>query len=52
MADYQKMYALLCAAVDAVIDPLAEIPAARPYAGQLQNALLAAEDLYIETEEE
>lgn len=26
MADYQKMYALLCGAVDDVIDPLEQIP--------------------------
>ncbi len=26
MADYQKMYALLCGAVDNVIDPLEQIP--------------------------
>ena len=32
MADYQKMYALLCGAVDDVIDPLEQIPLAIPYA--------------------
>ena len=28
MADYQKMYAVLCSAVDEVIDPLERIPLA------------------------
>ena len=35
MADYQKMYALLCGAVDDVIDPLEQIPLAIPYASVL-----------------
>lgn len=30
MADYQKMYALLCGAVDDVIDPLEQIPLGYP----------------------
>ena len=48
MADYQKMYAVLCAAVDAVIDPLQEIPEAAGYALQLRLALEKAEELYIQ----
>ena len=51
MADYQKMYALLCGAVDDVIDPLEQIPLAIPYASVLRRALEDAEELYIETAE-
>ena len=36
MVDYQKMYALLCGAVDDVIDPLEQIPLAIPYASVLR----------------
>lgn len=49
MADYQKMCALLCGAVDDVIDPLEQIPLAIPYASVLRRALEDAEELYIET---
>ena len=49
MADYRKMYYVLCKAIDEVIDPLDRIPLARPYAGQLQKALLEAEEIYIDT---
>ena len=49
MADYRKMYALLCAAIDDVIDPLSEIPRAKPHVERLQAALLRAEELYIDT---
>ena len=49
MADYKKMYFSLCKAIDDVIDPLERIPLARPYAQELQNALLEAEEIYINT---
>ena len=49
MADYRKMYHVLCKAIDDVIDPLERIPLARPYAQHLQNALLEAEEIYITT---
>ena len=49
MADYQKMYAILCGAVDGVIDPLAKIPLARECVQKLKEALLEAEEVYIET---
>ena len=49
MADYRKMYYLLCKAIDDVIDPLDRIPLANPYAKQLKNALLEAEEIYITT---
>ena len=47
MPNYQKMYALLCGAIDDVLDPLEQIPLALPYAQQLQAALEAAEELYL-----
>ena len=49
MADYQRMYAMLCSAVAAVIPALEEIPAAKPSMRILQQALLNAEELYIQT---
>ena len=39
MADYQKMYAVLCSAVDEVIDPLERIPLALSSARILRAAL-------------
>ena len=51
MADYKKMYTLLCSAIDSVLDGLQEIPLARPYVYTLSEALLKAEDIYIETAE-
>lgn len=47
MADYRKMYYVLCKAIDDVIDPLEHIPLAMPYARQLKDALLEAEEIYI-----
>ena len=49
MTDYRKMYYVLCKAIDDVIDPLDRIPLAKPYAEQLQKALLEAEEIYINT---
>ena len=49
MADYKKMYAVLCTAIDREIDTLKEIPLALASANRLENALLEAEDIYIET---
>ena len=49
MADYRKMYYVLCKAIDDVIDPLEHIPLAMPYANQLKRALLDAEEIYITT---
>ena len=49
MADYRKMYYVLCKAIDDVIDPLEDIPLARPYVQKLQKALLEAEEIYITT---
>ena len=37
MADYKKMYMILCGAVDEVIDPLEQIPMARASAQVLRR---------------
>ena len=47
MDEYKQMYAILCKAIDDVIDPLEAIPPAAPYAQLLRSALLEAENLYI-----
>lgn len=49
MADYKKMYTVLCGAIDDVLDDLSSIPLAYPYACRLGTALRQAEDIYIET---
>ena len=49
MPDYRKMYAVLCGALDDVIDPLEQIPLACPSAAILRTALLHAEEIYLQT---
>ena len=49
MADYRKMYTTLCVAIDKEIDTLKEIPLACPAACRLEEALHAAEAIYIDT---
>ena len=49
LADYQKMYALLCGAVDEVIGQLEKLPEAKPSALILTAALHEAERLYVDT---
>jgi hypothetical protein len=49
MADYKKMYAVLCGTVDDVIDELETIPLALPAATSLRNVLLQTEEIYIDT---
>ena len=49
MADYKKMYCVLCKSIDSVIEPLEKIPFAEPYAKLLEEAMLKAENIYIET---
>lgn len=54
VADYQKMYATVCAAASEAVDELENIPLAmqcrdRLKAALLKAALLKAEDIYIET---
>lgn len=51
MADYQKMYAVLCGAIDEVIPVLECIPPALPCARTLCTALEQAEALYIEADD-
>ena len=51
MADYRKMYALLCRAIDKEVDTLRTIPLAYPSAERLADALRKAEELYIDTAE-
>lgn len=50
MADYQKMYTVLCKAIDKVIEPLDHIPLAAPQCKELRAALLQAEEIYINTD--
>ncbi len=49
MPDYQKMYTLLCKAVDDALTDLETIPAARRSYKMLSDALLEAEEIYIDT---
>lgn len=49
MPDYKKMYAVLCKAIDDAIDPLEQIPSAKQITKSLQDALLEAEEIYIDT---
>lgn len=48
MADYQKMYAVLCGAASEAIDQLENIPLALPVCRSLQAALDKAEEIYLE----
>ena len=49
MPNYEKMYAVLCGAVDDVMDELARIPLASPAVERLHAALEQAEEIYIRT---
>ena len=50
MADYKKMYILLCSAIDDVLDRLLESADTAEIGQTLQDALLQAEEIYIDTE--
>ena len=50
MEDYAKMYAVLCGAIDDVIDGLEALPGAAEYAQHLKAALLQAEEIYCSVE--
>ena len=50
MVDYQKMYAIVCAAASDVIDLLPNMPETAPAKAKLQAALAAAEEIYLEAE--
>ena len=49
MANYQKMYTILCSTVDDVINELSAIPSAHHASEHLIKALEQAEEIYIET---
>lgn len=49
MADYQKMYAILCGAVDDALQELEEGGSAACIALRLRLALERAEEIYLET---
>lgn len=51
MADYQKMYYILCDSVSKALDVLPETEENRPGREMLQKALYEAEERYIETAE-
>ena len=50
MDEYKKMYAVLCGAIDEVIEPLWAIPEAHREVQKLQDALLTAEEIFISGE--
>lgn len=51
MADYKKMYGLLCRAADEALSVIENRPQDTAAAAELlRAALLAAEDIYIESE--
>ncbi len=52
MADYKKMYAVLCAAIDGVIDDLERFPPSWRQAQVLRRALWEAEAIYTDSEED
>lgn len=49
MANYQKMYTILCSTVDDVINELSAIPSAHHASEHLIKALEQTEEIYIET---
>ena len=49
MANFRKMYAVLCSAVDHAIDELERIPAANDTTKKLHAARLEAEEIYIDS---
>lgn len=50
IVDYQKMYAIVCAAASDAIDLLPDTPQTAPAKAKLQAALAAAEEIYLEAE--
>lgn len=52
MADYPKMYAILCAAASDALDALPDTPENRRAAQLLRQALEKAEALYLDSAEE
>lgn len=52
MADYAKMYYILCAAASEALDLLPQTPENEAAAQLLQAALEKAEEVYLDTAEE
>lgn len=52
MADYAKMYALLCSAMSEAIDMLEVTPANQQAIDSMVDALEAAEEIYIRSADE
>lgn len=52
MTDYQRMYAILCAAASDALDRLPEIEANAEARELLQEALDKAEELYIQSSDD
>lgn len=50
MADYKKMYAILCSAMSEAIDSLEDIPRARDAVKTMKEAMNTAEDMYLDSE--
>ncbi len=50
MADFKRMYAVLCAAASEALDRLPDTPEKAEGRALLQEALLAAEELYVSEE--
>lgn len=50
MADYKKMYAILCSAMSEAIDSLEDIPRARDAVKTMKEAMNTAEDIYLDSE--
>ena len=50
MADYKKMYAILCSAMSDAIDSLENIPLARNAVEAMKEAMNRAEDVYLDGE--
>ncbi len=49
MPDYKRMYTLLCKAVDDALTDLETIPAAKLTYNKLSEALIEAEEIYIDS---
>lgn len=52
MAEYQKMYYILCASASKALDALPDTPETQAARLLLQQALYEAEELYIDSAEE
>ncbi len=48
-ADYQKMYYIMCDGASRALDALPDLPDNRPARELLENALLEAEEMYIDS---